>query len=454
MNKEEFDTLLEKGQNLSFQGQNKEALHIFEDLLQRPINDEQRIILYYELGWCFMQQGNDSAAEVVFQKQHNEAKFQNNKWGLGAALNGLGLLLLRRGHLKDALAKLKESLTIRIEIDNKKEIAGAHNNISIVYLARGQISQALEFLQKNLEIHMELNNTPGIHSAYLNLGVVARLEEDYEKSFDYFKRVLDEGTEKVFLPIYLRILHNQALVWQAMKKWEEMIQCFEEAIDLAKENNVKGEVYALLLIGLAEEMAKRKPSESIKLLFEAEEVIRDEKSETGKISCALGFANVEKEMKNWKEAERRYIEVLKQAEDKQFLDGVLAAYINLAELALLHFKHTRETNLLRKMDNQLEEMFILAEEEELFVLKVLILELQSYLLFFERQFDTALQLVTQAQEIIIENSLHKYESQIKNHQRELQDRIKLNKTEQLVPKINENDIKAMLEIFLEFKKYW
>ncbi|MFX0091247.1 MAG: tetratricopeptide repeat protein [Candidatus Hodarchaeota archaeon] len=450
MNQEDFNELLQKGQHLSFQGQNEEALRIFEDLLQRPIDDEQRVILYYELGWCFMQEGNYSAAETVFQKQHDEAKLQDNKWGLGAAFNGLGLLHLRRGYLKKALEKLESSLRLRIEIDNKKEVVGAYNNISIVYLARGLVSKTLKLLEENLKIEKELNDIPGIHSALLNLGAVARIDDNYEKAEEYFKKVLDEGTEKVYLPTYLLTIHNQALLWKEKENWDETIKWYKKGIKLAQDNNVGGELYLGLLIGMAKVLAKTDPGESIKTLFEAENVARGAKSETGKIDCILGYGDAGKEMKNWKEAHRRYTQGLEQAVDKQYLDGMLTAYINLAELGVLQYKENKDPALLKKLREPLEEMMILVEEEDLFALRVLLLELESYLLLFNKQFDQALDRVNQAQKIVDNAPLDRFKSRIVSYKKTLENRIEVYKTE---PEIKEEDIGIMLKVFHECKKY-
>ena len=87
-------------------------------------------------------------------------------------LNELGIQLLNKGQLKDALVKFGQVLDIYIEIKDRSSEGTALNNIGGIYEDLGQYVKALEYYQRALAIKKQVGKRSEEGTIINNIGVV------------------------------------------------------------------------------------------------------------------------------------------------------------------------------------------------------------------------------------------------------------------------------------------
>ncbi|RPJ38739.1 MAG: tetratricopeptide repeat protein, partial [Chloroflexi bacterium] len=85
----------------------------------------------------------------------------NDRLGMGYALNGLGVVAWRRGDLAAAQVQLEESLHLYQEAGDKRFIAFAYNDLGQLAHARGEDADARKLCRKALRIFRELGDRQG-----------------------------------------------------------------------------------------------------------------------------------------------------------------------------------------------------------------------------------------------------------------------------------------------------
>jgi len=105
------------------------------------------------------------------------------------ALNGAGVLALRQGDYAAARSLLEESLAIRRDLGDRREIANSLGNLGMVATEQGDGVLARSLHQESLAIRRELGDRWGIAMSLQNLGEEARRQGDYELA----RCLLEEG---------------------------------------------------------------------------------------------------------------------------------------------------------------------------------------------------------------------------------------------------------------------
>ena len=130
------------------------------------------------------------------------------------AHNNLGMLLLRRGEVNDAIPHLEKALELQ------PDFAEAHNNLGEALLRKGQTEQAAAEFAKSLEL--ETNNAP----ACGNLGHVMLLKGRVDEALALFRRGVAAEPHNVDL------LNNLAYALLTKGQTNEAMAHLQEAVAL------------------------------------------------------------------------------------------------------------------------------------------------------------------------------------------------------------------------------
>jgi tetratricopeptide (TPR) repeat protein len=142
-----------------------------------------------------------------------------DKYGMGASLNGIGIVHHNKGDLDKALDYYGRSLAIREEIGNKSGMGYSLGNIGVVHADKGEYNKAAEHLEKSLAIHkeiglkgLELETTTSLYLSYKHLGKDYDVKEihslikdaediEFEVNFRIYELIEDKS--------YLETAYNQ-----------------------------------------------------------------------------------------------------------------------------------------------------------------------------------------------------------------------------------------------------
>lgn len=105
--------------------------------------------------------GDLDRAIGLWQESLDQQRRNNDRLGMGYALNGLGLVAWRRGDLEAAQAQIEESLRLYQEVGDKRYIAMAYKDLGQLAHARGEGANAMELCRKALSLFRELGDRQG-----------------------------------------------------------------------------------------------------------------------------------------------------------------------------------------------------------------------------------------------------------------------------------------------------
>jgi len=107
-----------------------------------------------------------------------------------AALNGQALLLDRQGRYREALAKHKEAISIRIKEGDEAGLIASYTNIGVVERKMGNPDRALEYYLNAAELLEKQQDNISLANVYNNMGNVLRELKQYSQSVEKLKMAL------------------------------------------------------------------------------------------------------------------------------------------------------------------------------------------------------------------------------------------------------------------------
>jgi len=137
-----------------------------------------------------------------------------------------------------AIAYTRQALTLATDINDKKGMAASYNNLGVAYRNQGALEKALEYYLASLSIYEQLNNKEGIATAKNNIGTIYSLKKDYgqamknyEESHAIFTEIGDEkhiigamnnlGNLHSELQLYEQALKYYSQAWQLSEKMKK-----------------------------------------------------------------------------------------------------------------------------------------------------------------------------------------------------------------------------------------
>ncbi len=81
----------------------------------------------------------------------------------------------------------QQALELATEIDDKKGIAASCNNLGVAYRNHGALDNALEYYMKSLKIYEAIENKEGIATSKNNIGNIHSFKKNFEQAMKYLE---------------------------------------------------------------------------------------------------------------------------------------------------------------------------------------------------------------------------------------------------------------------------
>ncbi len=171
--------------------------------------------------------------------------------GEAKAINNIGVGYYYLGDFEQAIRYLKESLEIRLEIDDKIEIITALNNLGIVYEDHSKYEIALDYYLRSLKIEEQIGNKNGIAGSLNNIGLVYENLSNYNKSLEYFRKSLKVYEEIENNYGIATNLSNIGKIFGVLTNYEKAIEYLLKSLKIYEEiEDTKGIAISLGNIGI------------------------------------------------------------------------------------------------------------------------------------------------------------------------------------------------------------
>ncbi len=174
----------------------------------------------------------------------------DDRKGMAACYNNLGVVYRNQGALDKALEYYIRSLSIYDTLQNKEGIATTKNNIATIYSIKKDYGQAMKFLEESNALFKELGDPQKLVGSMNNLGNLNNDLQLYEKAMRYFSEAY-QLSEKIGKPT-ADPLNNMGNVFFKQGNYQRAIEHYQKALDLERQtNNRLGMLNSLTNIGIA-----------------------------------------------------------------------------------------------------------------------------------------------------------------------------------------------------------
>jgi tetratricopeptide (TPR) repeat protein len=216
------------------------AQQVFEMILDRTTDEEEKGEIYHYLGWIKQDQGKYTEAITYYEMslKIRQNTLPANHPHLAGSYNNLGLVYNGMGECSKALSYYEKAL----EIDQKTlpanhpHLATSYNNIGGVYRNMGEYSKALSYYEKDLEIYQKTlpANHPDLATSYNNIGEVYRNMGEYSKALSYYEKALEilQKTLPANHPHLASSYNNIGGVYHNMGEYLKALSYYEKALEI------------------------------------------------------------------------------------------------------------------------------------------------------------------------------------------------------------------------------
>ena len=183
-------SLFEKARELEAKSEFKQAIPLFQKLLEQPASPSEETALLILIGNCFLNLSQLDEAQKHYTEALAKAQRLKNEEAEANALGNLGLVYADKGDLDGALEYHQKALAIDQKIANPLGQANALCNLGIVYFQKGDLDKALENYNKVLDIHKKIPNPLSEANALGNMGLVYQDKGDLDKALEHYQKAL------------------------------------------------------------------------------------------------------------------------------------------------------------------------------------------------------------------------------------------------------------------------
>lgn len=174
----------------------------------------------------------------------NYAEEVNDKKGLAASYNNLGVAYRTQGALDRALDYYIKSLRLYEEISNKEGIATAKNNIANIYMMKRDYSQAMKYLQESHDLFVEINDEDKIIGSLNNIGNLNTELLLFDNALDYYTKASELSQKKGRR--YADPLTNIGNIYFRKGNYQRAVEYYEKALVVEQERNNKEGILSVL----------------------------------------------------------------------------------------------------------------------------------------------------------------------------------------------------------------
>lgn len=270
----------------------------------------------------------------------------NDRRGMAASYNNLGVAYRNQGALDKALEYYITSLHLYDSLQNREGIATTKNNIANIYSIKKDYAQAMRYLEESYALFQEMNDPFRLIGSMNNLGNLYQDIDLHDKALDYYTRAYalsEKNGAKFGDP-----LSNVGNIYFNQGDYEVAIRYYEQALGIEREHNNKlGILNTLTNMGIAFTKARQAKSAE-RYLTEAQRLSEELQALTALPAIYKASAENFSIQNRWKEAyqmQQRYDEMRDQVHSEESSRNIAQM-----EMVLDFQEKERELEILKKED--------------------------------------------------------------------------------------------------------
>jgi tetratricopeptide (TPR) repeat protein len=289
----------------------------------------------------------------------------DDKKGMAASYNNLGIIYKNQGGLDKALDYYLTSLQLYEGLKNNEGIATTKNNISTLYAVKKDYSEAMKYLEESYNLFLELKDENRIVGSLNNLGILNLEMQLYDNALRYFVDA-SELSAKLGSK-FPDPLNNIGNIYYRQGNYQRAVEYYERALSIERDNNNKlGILNVVTNLGITYAKAKQ-PKPAKQYLDEASALCNELQAYSFLPALYKAMAANEANQSNWKDA---YDLQLKYDDARERIYGEESSR-NIAKMEMvIDFQEKeKEYDILRKQ-SEIDRLEL--HNSRLFILLVII----------------------------------------------------------------------------------
>lgn len=153
-------------------------------------------------------------------------------------LNELFRANLRSDPVK-ALGYTKEALALATEIEDKRGMAACYNNLGVAYKNQGALDKALEYYIKSMRLYTDLDNKEGIATTKNNIANIYSIKKDYGQAMRYLEESFGLLSQLGDQTKIIGSMNNLGNLYSDIQLYEKAHKYYSEAYQLSEKQGAK-----------------------------------------------------------------------------------------------------------------------------------------------------------------------------------------------------------------------
>lgn len=150
---------------------------------------------------------------------------------------------LFRAHLHadpvKAVGYSREALTLAREINDRKGMAASYNNLGVAYRNQGALDKALEYYMTSMDIYDSLQNTEGMATTKNNIATIYAMKKDYGQAMQYLQES-NALFQEIGDPFRLvGSMNNLGNLYNDIHLYDKALKFYTDAYAMSEKNGAK-----------------------------------------------------------------------------------------------------------------------------------------------------------------------------------------------------------------------
>lgn len=301
----------------------------------------------------------------------------NDRKGMAASYNNLGIIYRNQGALEKALEYYINSLQIYESLQNKEGIATTKNNISNLYSVKKDYPQAMKYLEESYNMFLELKDEKKMIGSLNNLGNLNNDMMLYDKAMENFQQSVQLG-EKLGVKS-ADPLSNIGNIYYKQGNYQKAVEFYEKALVIEKENNNRlGALSIITNLGITYAKA-RQPKPAKVYLDEAAALCEELQANSYLPAIYRAMAQNAGNENNWKEAYELQLQY-DEVRDKMFGEE---SSRNIAQMEMvIDFQEKEKEYDMLKQQNEIDKLELRSSRLFIIVIIITVLSILGGLNFY------------------------------------------------------------------------
>lgn len=231
------NSILQLGDAYYLQGENDEALSIFNKALE-VLGDKDYSVyvrIIHSKGNALTYSGEYNEALANFQLVLDYKIEIQDTLGMAGMYNNIGITYFYLGEYQKAVEIYQKAIEIYEALQKRYSVANLLSNISLVYNEMDDFDKAVEFSQKALKVFYDLEKYFDQVSTLANLGNMYKSMGEYDKCIDYCTQALEIAEGRGFKILEGIAMVNMGLGYEGLEEYDMAMEYIMKAISIDRE---------------------------------------------------------------------------------------------------------------------------------------------------------------------------------------------------------------------------